>query len=90
MARDDNILMYGNARDSKLYKLFFSHLPNHHSEKNSQVLDCVKIGEDIGITNKAVYKWFVDDIVPGRRVKELIDLDGSTLTAEMLLPFLAR
>lgn len=90
MTREDDLLSMGNARDSKLYALFLKNLPSHQSEHFPNVLNCNKLGNDLGISDKAIYRWFDNEYVPGRRVRALINLEGSTLTAEKLLPFLSH
>ena len=90
MRRESELLALGNARDSKVYRLFLRYLPKHQSPHFDCVLDVSKIAEDIGISDKAIYRWFNDDYIPGGRVYTLINLKGSKLTAEMLLPYTIR
>lgn len=86
---DDHTDLVGgeNSRATQLYKLLHEGLPEHRSHTNEGVLDCRKLGDDLGISDKAIYRWFDRQSVPPKKVKALMALPGSTLTMDALLAF---
>lgn len=80
---------YYTTRKKKLYKVLHEGLPNYRSEFNADVLDVRALAKKLDITYQAVYTWLEKDELPAGRMKTLIELDGSTLTANELLKFVA-
>lgn len=76
-----------SSRATALYKTLYDGLPEHRSQSNEGVLDCRKLGADLGISDKAIYRWFDRHSVPPKQVRPLIALPGSTLDLEDLLAF---
>lgn len=75
-----------------LYDVFYANLPQYRGKGEGKI-DARKLSRDLNISFQALYKWFgADDgngkIPPGRkRIGQLMELPGSTLTLEKLLPF---
>ncbi|MFC3724467.1 hypothetical protein [Neoaquamicrobium sediminum] len=85
---DNSDLVGGEtSRSTPLYKVLHDGLPAHRSQTNEGVLDCRKLGDDLGISDKAIYRWFDRQSVPPKKVKPLMGLPGSTLTMDALLAF---
>lgn len=87
MVRDDDVIVSSAACTKPLYTLLWKHLPKHRSEKRHGILNVAKIARDLGISDKAVYAWFARGNVSTRQAAKLTELDGSTLTMEMLIHF---
>ena len=79
---------------STLYTLCFKHLPNHRKViplRKADAwngLDIEKISKEISVSTQKVSGWMKEDALPGRRVAALINLSGSSLTYELLGPFI--
>lgn len=82
--RPDDEDLVGDATDLK--KILYDHLPEHRTDKGE--LDTAKIASHMGMSRWGVDLWFKRRSVPPRRFKDLMELPGSTLTKEVLLPFL--
>ncbi len=81
-----------DTKKPQLWIVLRQNLPNHKKdfkgEQTKYGLNVTKIAEDVGVTEKSVFEWLMNNQVSGRRVKQLIALDGSTLTITLLEPFL--
>lgn len=75
---------------SDLHRVLFAGLPQHRSRRLIDRLDVQSLSCDLTVTHQAVYRWLDSDRLPAKRLRQLLALQGSTLTAEALLPFLAR
>ena len=86
--KPDHDDLVGNADDtaSDLKKTLYEHLPEHRTEKGE--LDTAKIARDMDMSRWGVDLWFKRKNLPPKRFKDLMNLPGSTLTEEVLLPFL--
>lgn len=74
---------------NSLTETLIKHLPNHTTrtgidEENPLRLNVSKISYELGITDKAIYKWLSIGFVPAGKIKKLIEIEGSTLTYEAL------
>jgi hypothetical protein len=72
-------------KNEALLALLTKHLPKHRKKDGTVSLRKVALG--IGISKQAVSQWPIRGTIPSRRVKKLINLPGSTLTRDLLLPF---
>ncbi len=79
-----------------LHDLLYHHLPAYRSPRLGKRLDIQKLALDLGITCQAVYSWFEkkeskkaqsEYFLPPVWVKPLCNLNGSTLTPEILFPY---
>lgn len=73
--------------ESPLYKTLYAGLPKHQSAHRQNVLDVRKVATDLKISFQAIYRWFERGRVPPHQVKHLMNLPGSTLTKDDLIPF---
>ncbi|MAY29750.1 MAG: hypothetical protein CL627_11120 [Aurantimonas sp.] len=78
------------AAASDLHRVLYRGLPRHRSSFLIGRLDVQQIVADLSVTHQAIYRWLRTGRLPARRIRQLLDLKGSTLTAEMLLPFVSR
>lgn len=78
-----------------LYDVFYDHLPHHRGKQRNRI-DIRKIGADLGISFQAVNRWFVlkkasktgiSYYLPPDWMRPLCNLEGSTLTEEILRPY---
>lgn len=78
-----------------LYDVFYEHLPNHRSDKRENGISMHKIAMDIDLTVQAIHHWFKPKVartgavhyLPVMWMEPLINLEGSTLTEEILRPY---
>lgn len=71
---------------AQIEELLFDNLPNHRSEDGTK-LDVKKLRLDLGLTRQGINFWFTRERISYFKMKDLTQLEGSTLTLEMLLPF---
>lgn len=83
----DDLIGGEGSRATPLYRVLYEGLPAHRSLTNEGVLDVRKLGDDLEISDKAIYRWFDRQSVPPKKVKPLLALPGSTLTMDALLAF---
>jgi hypothetical protein len=83
----DDLIGGEGSRATPLYRLLYEGLPEHRSQTNTGVLDVRKLGNDLEISDKAIYRWFDRQAVPPKKVKPLMALPGSTLDMDALLVF---
>lgn len=82
------------AERTQLYSLCYANLPGHRKVVPSKRgvdwrgLDIEKIGNDIGVSPQKVSLWMKRNSMPGQRIKAMIELEGSTLTYEVLGPYI--
>lgn len=74
------------SRREQIETLLFENLPKHRTE-DGQKLDLKKLYGDLDMTRQALNFWFVREKISYKKMKELVELDGSTLTYEMIYPF---
>ncbi len=74
------------SRREQIENLLFKNLPNHRTEDGTKI-DTAKLREDLDMTRQGINFWFTRGRISYFKMKELTELDGSTLTLEMLLPF---
>ncbi|MBO0904052.1 hypothetical protein J1C47_10385 [Jiella sp. MQZ13P-4] len=65
-------------------------LPHYRSSRLIGQLDIARLAADLQVSDKAIYKWLSDGAVPGRRVHQLLALEGASLSATTLLQFVTR
>ena len=84
----------GDDFESELVDLLYEHLPNHRIEvlsaRQRRKINTQKIAHELGISTQAVNYWFQKRRVTWKQVIPLTKLEGSTLTADMVLPFTIR
>lgn len=86
----DNTEIVPGRRPSDLYKLCFKHLPKHQKiEADNAVLDVAKISQDIGVSRQKIFLWMKNNRLPAHRVLEFVDLEGSTLTMDLLRQYMS-
>lgn len=77
-----------------LYLMCFNNLPKHHKVSTNikgeawHGLDLEKISSEINVSKQKISLWMKENSLPGKRVRALIGLKGSTLTFEKLGPFI--
>lgn len=71
-----------------LYETFYEHLPNHRGKSGRDTINIRKIGDDLGISFQVVGRWCNKNIIPSPRIDALCNLEGSTLTRDILLNFI--
>lgn len=74
------------SRREEIETLLFDHLPNHRNKANTG-LNSKKLWEDLEMTRQGLNFWFTRERIAVTQVKKLIELEGSTLTYELLMPF---
>lgn len=77
------------TRNTPLYVTLWRGLPPFRSRKKAGALDVRALASSIGAAYQTIYMWFSNEMLPPRRMKTLIELEGSTLTAEELMKFVA-
>jgi len=87
MKSDHEDLVGAAEVERDLYTTLYEHLPNHRKKEGTE-LDIPKLAQDLKMTRQGIDFWFLRKSLPPKRCKKLIALDGSTLTPEILLPFL--
>lgn len=73
------------SKKQAMLDLFRDHLPKHRKKDGTASLS--KIALSLGISRQAVSQWPNRGRIPPNKVNKLINLPGSTLTQEMLFPF---
>jgi hypothetical protein len=81
----DNSNPAARQRFGRLYDLLLVKLPGFTSLGGH--LDVRRLSADMGLSYEAIYKWLRADRLPARQVTRLVDLHGSHLTKEDLIPF---
>ena len=75
---------------SELYTLCFRHLPKHRKfEGDHGLLNVAAISEQIGVSRQKVFLWLKNNRIPAHRVLEMVNLDGSELTLDILKPYMS-
>lgn len=74
------------------YTLCYAHLPHHRNviegkRGDWRGIDVGKISNEIGVSRQKISGWFKDNKLPGQQILNLINLEGSTLTFDLLSPF---
>lgn len=83
---DDEDDIIGIDRRTKMERVFFKHLPNHRNEEGTTV-SVAKIAEALDMTRQGVNQWFLREKLPHEKIDDLCNLNGSSLTLEILWPF---
>jgi hypothetical protein len=73
-----------------LSNILFFHLPKHRCLKSKWNIDVAKISADLEISPHTFHNWLRRGRLPAAKVDAIIDLPGSRLTRETLMPFYAR
>lgn len=77
------------TRNAPLYVTFWIGLPPFRSRNKAGTLDVRALASSIDATYQTIYVWFNKQMLPSRRMKTLIELEGSTLTMEKLMKFIS-
>ena len=88
MRDDADLIGTPKTKDTPLYRCLFEGLPAHRSERRAGHLDIQKICKDLNVSRQGLHKWFDRQALPGKRVKQLVELDGSTLNRTVLSQYL--
>lgn len=88
MNENDDVIG-GETLDFKerLRALFWEHLPKYRSDRYKGECNLARIARGLEISSQAVQAWLTNGKVSFRQAKKLTELDGSTLTLELLWPF---
>ena len=71
---------------SRLYAALHEGLPGHRSW-TPNVLNVRKLAEDLAMSFQSIYRWFDRGRLPQHQFKRLVALERSTLTRDILIPF---
>lgn len=74
------------SRREQIEALLAENLPLYCRE-GTKILDLPKLRKALGLTRQGMNYWFTRENISHRKLKELTELEGSTLTIEMLFPF---
>jgi len=81
------------TNEDPLWKVLRRNLPwyqdDFKGEQGKYGLNVTLIAQDMGVTKKTVFEWLSNNKVPGRRVNSLLALHNSTLTINMIQPYIA-
>lgn len=86
MPREDEKPSGEMTRREEIEALLFDHLPFHRNLDGDK-LDYKKLWKALGMTRQGLNFWFTRERISMNKVTKLTKLRGSTLTADMLLPY---